>query len=214
MKQKSSLTPRGWGPPVSLTVFSFPARLQWGDPESSEVPTQLLAHSPPSGTRDNKSKKTHGSRWRQFNEWRKEKKIPSNSKAITHRQNDAQRVSEQWILWKTNPLSFNPEHDIIWLGRSQVSLGQLSWLRPLPASCCSPASLLGAEWETEEALTLCSTVEQKLNHWSAINTDSVTNPNHSSIWAVMKTLTPSQAGPVQYYFQHGVLGHWTWLTAA
>lgn len=35
---------------------------------------------------------------------------------------------------------------------------------------------------------LCSTVEQKLNHWSAINTDSVTNPNHSSIWAVMKNV--------------------------
>ena len=70
-----------------------------------------------------------------------------------------------------------------------VSWGQLSWLRPLPASCAPPACSLAGQCEEQKRPWCCvRAAQQKLKHPWVVSTVFGTNPKHSNMQATMEKI--------------------------
>ena len=70
-----------------------------------------------------------------------------------------------------------------------VSLGQLPWLYPFPASCASPASLLAGQYEKLKSPWLrVSTAQEELKHQHVINIILIPSPKHSTISSTRKKI--------------------------
>lgn len=143
----------------------FLVLLWWVDP-SQQPSTHTAAHSFfPSPqwdrreNRNNKGKKTCGSKQKQFNRWRKKMWCQVTQRQITH-----QLPQEDWcqisgFLWTISPSlpstsALTAEHSTIWYRPSLWSLQVSCPLCPLPASCPCPAHLLG-DRAGKSTLMLC-----------------------------------------------------------
>ena len=75
-----------------------------------------------------------------------------------------------------------------------ASLGQLSQLCPLPASCAPPASLLAGQYEKLKSPWLrISTAQQQLKHQCVINVILILNPKRNTIPATRNKINSTPA---------------------
>lgn len=101
----------------------------------------------------------------------------------------AQPVSEQWPPRKPKHLFFLLHLcSYCWIWCCMVwtipvtTLGQLSRLSPLPASCLSPAYWLGVQSEKQRRSWCCvSSAQQQLKSWCVVSYPLDTSPEHRTI---------------------------------
>lgn len=136
----------------------------------------------------------------------KERGNQSNTQWLVHTQSftiphkiNAQPDSEQQLQWKTTSTHlflFIADHDIIW-NMPLTNLDQLSKLCPISNSWPPPTLLLvGTKWQRRPYCCI-STNPQQPEHWCIINYILATDPNHRTVWAIIKIINSFLADLVQ-----------------
>ena len=121
--------------------------------------------------------------------------LPIGRQVFSHLQ-ESRAPSRVTVTWEDKrhhaqcpPPSFFFPQLIYWAWRHMVwnsplaSLGQLSWLCPLPASCAS-----GRAWNAKKSLASINITQQQLKHQCVINIILMLNPKHSTIPATKKKI--------------------------
>lgn len=121
----------------------------------------------------------------------KENKETNKKAIIWHQQANAHPASEpdDLVNCSSPPCSpaFTAQHDVIRFGMSLVTVDELSQLCPhLQATHPAP----GGSSQEAEILGLARAAQQKLKHWGVLSVCAVlvTNPGHSTRWAVLNQL--------------------------
>lgn len=116
--------------------------------------------------------------------------MQKHSPTTSHRQTNAQPVSQKLLLPCPSPSCCWVWWCVVWDTLSLVSGAHLSQLCSLPLCLVltTPRLLAGVEWEPEKVLMLCK-------HWSAVakvllccQHCFITNTKHCTIWAATKKI--------------------------